>query len=413
MKNIEQKTTLLEDLFQAYFDARKNKRKTFSALKFEERFEENIFKLYEDIISGKYQPGRSICFVVNKPIKREIFAADFRDRIVHHLIYNYINPIFEKHFIYDCYSCRIGKGVHCGIKRVDHFIRACSRNYQKDCYILKLDISGYFMSINKDILYNQVKKRLLIQKEKNGLDFDLELILKLIRETIFCDPTKNCKIKGNASDWDNLPKSKSLFHCEKNSGLPIGNLTSQLFGNVYLNDLDYFVSYVLKCKYYGRYVDDFVIIHPSKEFLKNIISAIREYLLKNLLLKLHPTKIYLQYFSKGVSFLGAYIKPFRIYVKNKNKGNARRKIAEWNEYFLKKKNILNKEEVESFLSFINSVLGMMKHYNSCKLRKKILTKEISILFFNYFYIDFEYCRVFARKDRIFALNFLKNEVEYR
>jgi len=411
MKNIEQKTTLLEDLFQAYFDARKNKRKTFSALKFEEKFEENIFKLYEDIVSGKYQPGRSICFVVNKPIKREIFATDFRDRIVHHLIYNYINPIFEKHFIFDSYSCRIGKGVSCGIKRTDHFIRSCSQNYQKDCYILKLDISGYFMSINKNILYNQVEKRLLIQKEKNGLDFDLELILKLIKKTIFCDPTKNCKIKGSIGDWDSLPKSKSLFCCKKNSGLPIGNLTSQLFGNVYLNNLDYFIKHSLKVEHYGRYVDDLIIIHPSKDFLKKIISAIRKYLLEKLLLILHPNKIYLQHFSNGVSFLGAYIKPFRIYVKNKNKGNARRKIAEWNKHLLEKNNILNKEEAESFLSFINSVLGMMKHYNSFNLRKKILTKEISILFYNYFYIDFKYCQMFKRENKIFALNLAENALE--
>lgn len=411
MKDIKQKTTLLEDLFQAYFDARKNKRRTFSAMKFEEKFEENIFKLYEDIVSGKYQPGRSICFVVDKPIKREIFAADFRDRIVHHLIYNYINPIFEKHFIFDSYSCRKEKGVSCGIKRVDHFIRSCSQNYQKGCFILKLDISGYFMSINKDILYNQVEKRLLMQKEKNDLNFDLELILKLIKKTIYCDPIKNCKIKGKASDWDSLPKSKSLFHCEKNSGLPIGNLTSQLFGNVYLNDLDYFIKYALGCKYYGRYVDDFVVIHTSKDFLKSIILEIRKYLLKNLLLKLHPTKIYLQYFSKGVNFLGVCIKPFRIYIKNKNKGNARKKIAEWNRHLLKKNNMLNKEEAESFLSFINSVLGMMKHYDSCKLRKKILTKEISILFYNYFYIDFKYCQMFKRENKIFALNLAENALE--
>jgi len=402
---------LLEDLFQAYFDARKNKRKTFSALKFEERFEENIFKLYEEIVSGRYQPGRSICFVVDRPIKREIFAADFRDRIVHHFIYNYINPIFEKHFIYDSYSCRNGKGVRCGIRRVDHFIRSCSQNYKKDCYILKLDISGYFMSINKDILYNQVKKRLLLQKEKTGLDFDFNLVLGLLQKTIYSDPTKNCKIKGKSSDWDNLPKSKSLFHCEKNSGLPIGNLTSQLFGNVYLNDLDYFVSYVLKCKYYGRYVDDFVIIHQSKDFLKKIILSIREYILKNLLLKLHPRKIYLQHFSKGVDFLGVYLKPFRIYIKNKNKGNARKKIAVWNEHLLRKNNVLNREEAESFLSFINSILGMMKHYNSYNLRKKILTKEFSILFYNYFYIDFKYCRMFKRENKIFAFNFIEKAVE--
>ena len=139
---------ILTDLFQAYFDARRNKRNTMNALAFEQHFEEHIFQLYEEIISGNYIPNRSICFIVNQPVKREIFAANFRDRVVHHLIYNYVSSIFEGTFINDSYSCRVGKGTHYGIGRIDHFIRSCSQNYTKDAYILKLDIQGYFMSIN-------------------------------------------------------------------------------------------------------------------------------------------------------------------------------------------------------------------------------------------------------------------------
>jgi len=133
------------DLFQAYFDARKNKRNTINALAFEKHLEANLFALTNEIIEHKYTPKPSICFVVDKPVKREIFAADFRDRVVHHFIYNYVSLIFEKTFINDSYSCRKGKGTHYGIKRIDHFIRSCSQNYSKDCYILKLDIKGYFM----------------------------------------------------------------------------------------------------------------------------------------------------------------------------------------------------------------------------------------------------------------------------
>jgi len=136
---------LLEGLFVAYYAARSNKRNTINALKFEKHFEHNLFKLCEDIIERKYDPQPSICFIVNKPVKREIFAADFRDRVVHHYIYNHISPVFEKTFINDSYSCRKGKGTHYGIQRLDHFIRSCSHNYSKDCYILKLDIKGYFM----------------------------------------------------------------------------------------------------------------------------------------------------------------------------------------------------------------------------------------------------------------------------
>src|SRR3989339_680169 len=197
------KKQLTEDLFRAYYDARRNKRNKKDVVKFEVNYERNLFVLAEEILDGKYQPGVSSCFIVKKPVKREIFAASFRDRIVHHLIYNYINPLFERSFINDSYSCRIGKGTSYGIKRLNHFIRSCSENYQKDCYILKLDIKGYFMSINKNILHEKI---------------------------IFYNPIKNCAVKGKGEDWAGLPKSKSLFFTQAGCGLPIGNLTSQLFG---------------------------------------------------------------------------------------------------------------------------------------------------------------------------------------
>ena len=146
----------LKELFQAYYDARKNKRKTVNALQFEIDYESKIIKLYQELINEKYKIGPSICFISFKPVQREIFAADFRDRIVHHLIYNYINSCFEKTFINDTYSCRPNKGTSYGIKRVNYFIRSCSQNYKRDCYILKLDIKGYFMAIDKKILWDKI-----------------------------------------------------------------------------------------------------------------------------------------------------------------------------------------------------------------------------------------------------------------
>lgn len=228
---------LLLDLFRAYFDTRKNKRTTANALAFEVDYEEKLFNLYEEIINREYKIGQSICFIVNKPVKREIFAADFRDRIVHHLIFNYINPIFEKHFIKDIYSCRIGKGTAFGIKRVDHFIRSVSENYQKDCWILKLDIKGYFMAIDRDILYKKIELKL---KAVENAEFDVDLMLYLIRAVVFYMPTQNFRLKGKRQDWIGLPKSKSLFFSAKGRGFPIGNLTSQLFGNIYLDEIGSF-----------------------------------------------------------------------------------------------------------------------------------------------------------------------------
>lgn len=203
------RTKILEDLFRAYYDARKNKRDTINVLIFEKDFEANLFELCDEILERRYTPKPNICFVVERPVKREVFAADFRDRIIHHFIYNYISPILERRFINDSYSCRKGKGIHYGVKRADGFVRKCSLNYTRDCYILKLDIRGYFMSMNKHILYRKIRED-LVQKAAE-CDFDLPLVIYLLEKTIFNDPTVACRRKGKKTDWVNIPKSKSLF----------------------------------------------------------------------------------------------------------------------------------------------------------------------------------------------------------
>ncbi len=369
------------DLFQAYFDARKNKRNTINALAFEKHFESNLFLLRDQIISGNYIPNPSICFVVNKPVKREIFAADFRDRVVHHLIYNYISPIFEKTFINDSYSCRKNKGTHYGIKRIDKFIRSCSQNYSNSCYILKLDIKGYFMAMNKNILFNKLVVEL--KKKQNTIDFDISLVLSLIEKTIFNDPRETCVIKGKKSDWNDLPKTKSLFFANKNCGLPIGNLTSQLFGNIFMNEFDHWVKQFLGIKYYGRYVDDIVLIHNDKQYLQTCISLIKSYLKDNLHLVLHPNKIYLQHYSKGVKYLGAVIKPHRIYVANRTKGNFYNAISLQNKKL--KDYAATNEDKKALLSCMNSYLGIMKPYKTFKMRHKFIFKTMSIDIWRYIY----------------------------
>lgn len=383
---------LLTGLFQAYFDARKNKRNTINALKFEKHFESNLFELCTEILNGRYEPERSICFVVNKPVKREIFAADFRDRVVHHFIYNNISPFFEKDFINDSYSCRKGKGTHYAIRRMDHFIRSCSKNYSTDCYILKLDIRGYFMSINRSLLYRRIMKTL--NKERNRLGFDLKLMIYLINKTIFNDPAGNCIIKGKRSDWKGLPPTKSLFYSHRNCGLPIGNLTSQLFGNIYLDEFDHFVKRDLQIRYYGRYVDDFVLIHRDRDYLKSVIPVIRSYLQDELKLELHMGKVYLQHWSKGCKYLGAVIKPHRIYVANRTKGNFFDAVNLHNQSIRDHKP--SAEEKEQFLSSMNSYLGIMKHYRSYRIRKQMINNRLSGWWYNYFYPARGYLKFVSR-----------------
>lgn len=389
----EDKITL--DLFQAYFDARRNKRNTFNALAFERDFESQIFVLKDEILSYRYEPLPSICFVNKKPVLREIFAAHFRDRVVHHFIYNYISPIFEKKFINDSYSCRVGKGTHYAIKRASKFLRSCSENYTKDCYILKLDLLGYFMSINKDILFSFIKNE--IRKHKN-LPFDLDLILSLIQKTVFNNPTINCKKYGNPADWAKLPQTKSLFHAATNCGLPIGNLTSQLFGNVYLNGFDHWIKKEFKIKYYGRYVDDLIIIHQNKKYLLDLIPKINNYLDSNLSLKLHPHKIYIQHFSKGVNYLGAIIKPHRIYSGRRVRGNFYQAIQKHNQVI--RDHRPNPKEMQNYLSSMNSYLGILRHSKSYQFTRKVIKKEISAWWWNYFEISFRKWKFKPKKSKV-------------
>ncbi len=208
----------------------------------------------------------------------------------------------------------------------------------------------------------------------------------MIEKIVFNDPTKNCRVNGKREDWVGLPKSKSLFFAKKNCGLPIGNLTSQLFGNIYLNDFDHFLKCKLGCKHYGRYVDDIVIVHWDKSFLKAVIIEVKNYLLDELGLELHPNKIYLQHYSKGVKFLGAILKPHRSYIANRTKGNFYAKIKEWNNLLATSGNKLEKEQVKEIIACANSYLGLLKQHKTAKLRRKLLN-QFSVYFWNYARIE--------------------------
>jgi hypothetical protein len=383
---------LTEELFAAYYQCRKNKRNTINALLFEKHYEKNIFQLQDDILSGNYIPGRYITFIVTKPVKREIFAAGFRDRVVHHWLINKLNPLFGNLFINDSYACRTGKGTHYGIKQIDSFIKSCSKKYTTDCYILKLDVEGFFMHINRKLLFGMLEN--FIKEKYTGTD--KSLVIEICSKIIFNDPAKNCIIKGNRKEWEGLPKSKSLFHSPAGCGLPIGNLTSQVFANFYMHPFDSFVKTKLDILYYGRYVDDFVIVHPDKEYLKLIITKIKDYLNDELKLTLHPKKVYLQHFSKGVKFLGTILKPNRIYIANRTKGNFHYTIEKWNK-IIRANHKLTKDQQDAFLCSINSYLGIMKHYKTYKLRKKILRNNLSAYFWNTYSIGKNYMKLKKRK----------------
>jgi RNA-directed DNA polymerase len=382
------------NLFNAYYEARRNKRNTHNQIMFEINYEEKLWELYDDLQNGNYKVGKSIAFVIDEPVKREIFAADFRDRIIHHLLFYYINPILEPQFIDDSYSCRRGKGTLMGIQRAYEHMKLASCNFTKTAYILKLDIQGYFMSINKDRLTEKlgamIPEEFFLQSRKiqtNGNvseDLDFNSLFTLLETVIYNNPVSGCSIKGSYSDWKALPDSKSLFKATPNCGLPIGNLTSQLFSNVYLNAFDHYVKEFLKIESYGRYVDDFYIFHQSKETLQNILVKCKRFLAREGLV-LHPKKIYLQHYSKGFQFLGAYIKPHRIYIGKKTAKRFKSKVFHYKSNICQRE--LSLKNIQDMRASLNSYLGIMSHYNTYHLRLKTLFRYPSCTFLKYGYFS--------------------------
>jgi retron-type reverse transcriptase len=372
------KTTghLLTDLFDAYYDARRHKRNSRSQVEFEMHLEENLIALYQEIVERRYKVSRSTCFIVHHPVKREIFAANFRDRVVHHLLYNYLSPMFERSFITDSYSCRRQKGTSYGIKRCEHHIRACSDNFRKPCYVLKLDVQGYFMHINRQRLFEIVMRHLQTyasrrsslpgKRWKDVLDY--ETITYLLREVIFDDPTQECILRGNRHDWKDLPPNKSLFYSQPGYGLPIGNLTSQLFSNIYLGEFDNFVKHTLHEKHYGRYVDDFFIVHNDHEHLRRLLPVIDRFLSEKLQLTLHPHKVHLQSANRGLTFLGLILKPYQRYLRKRTVLHICQAVnatLQSNRLFYP--GCFHGEVIESYL-------GYMQQANCLHLREKILER---------------------------------------
>ena len=363
---------LLTDIFQAYFDARKHKRNTQSQLAFEMKLEHNLVTLYEQIINRTYRPSPCCCFITEYPVKREIFASSFRDRVIHHLLFNYIAPLFERRMIFDSYSCRVGKGTMLGIKRFEHHIRSCTDNYTRDAYILKLDLKGYFMSIDKARLYEIIQRtlnRCAAHPSGDGRTWDQRidfgLVDFLLQAIMFRNPIKGCHVMGSKSDWDGLPPSKSLLFSQSGIGLPIGDLTSQLFSNIYLDVLDEYVKRKLGCRHYGRYVDDFYIVDPHRSYLKELIPHLRDFLAAELRLTLHPDKIVLMHYAKGASFLGAVVRPYRRYPVKRTTGMFRMTIRALERECLGGE--LTGERLTEMLSVINSYCGHLKCFKAYKI----------------------------------------------
>lgn len=365
-----------EGMLEAYYDCRRSKRRTASAIVYEMNYESNLIALRDRINTRTYQPGKSICFVVTRPRYREVFAASFEDRIVHHYIALRLEPLFELVFSPRTFNCRKGKGQLYGVKMLEADIKEASNNYTTDCYIMKLDLQGFFMSIDKSMLARMIDKFIVKYYKGNDID-DLRYLCQVV--VLHC-PEKNCERHSPREMWGHLPANKSLFTNVEGKGVAIGNLFAQLFANFLLNELDWYIE-ELGIKYHGRYVDDFYCIHKDKQVLLSAVPKIRAKLAE-LGLSLNPKKFYFQHYTKGVEFTGAVVKPYRTYCCNRVLTNFIAAVRKLN----RSKNI---DDVTHAVCSINSYLGLLRQSNEYAQRLKIL-KMIEPRAYKWIYIKGHY-----------------------
>lgn len=289
-----------EELVQAYLDCRRTKRNSSSALAFEANLERNLCRLNDELQEGRYQPGKSICFVITRPKPREVWAADFRDRVVHHLLYNRVAPRFYASFIADSCACIPGRGTLYGAQRLEAKVRSITQNWSKPAHYLKLDLANFFVSIDKRIVRELLSRRI-----------SEPWWMQLAEYILFHDPRADFELRGHPELLQRVPKHKRLTCQPPTHGLPIGNLSSQFFANVLLDALDQHIKHDLRCKHYIRYVDDMVLLHESPQWLTAAKADIEAWLPDNLGLHLNPSKTILQPVARGVDFVGQVIKPWR------------------------------------------------------------------------------------------------------
>lgn len=310
----------MDNLFLAWKEFKKGKKKKAEIQEFEFNLEDNIFQLHEELESKTYQHSDYTPFYVWDPKLRHIHKAAVRDRVLHHAIFRILHPIFDKCFIYDLYSCRLGKGTHRAVLRLEKLCRKLSGNYRKSVFVLKCDIKTFFDSIDQQILVTLIQEKI---RDKNTL-WLIRAILK-------------------------------SFEKSADQGLPLGNVTSQLFANIYLNAFDQFVKRKLKIKYYIRYCDDFVLLDKSREFLISLIARLEKFLKEKLRLSIHQNKITMRNFNQGIDFLGYVVLPYHRVLRTKTK-----------KRIFKKVNVKN----------LQSYLGVLKHCNGYKLKLKVLNRVL-------------------------------------
>lgn len=311
----------VENLLASWQEFLQGKRKRKDVAEFSLHFMDNIVALHQELYNKTYQHGPYQAFKINDPKPRDIHKASVRDRLVHHAIYRVLYPYFDRKFIFDSYSCRRDKGTHRAMNQFRKFSRKVSRNNTRTAWILKCDIRKFFANIDHGILINILERRIK--------DSD---VVRLLKEIIGSFHTKD----------------------KFGAGLPLGNLTSQLLVNIYMNELDYFLKRRLKAKYYIRYADDFVILHENKQYLTNLLPKISLFLEAQLKLSLHPDKVFIKTIASGTDFLGWVHFPHHRILRTTTRRRVFKKLS---------KNTSDETSA--------SYLGLLGHGNTYKLKKEL------------------------------------------
>lgn len=301
----------LENLFSAWREFRRGKRGRRDVQEFERYLEDNVFELHACLANGHYHHGPYHRFHIFDPKHRIIHKATVRDRLVHHAIYRILYPLFDRSFIFDSYSCRIGKGTYAAVDRLEIFARRVSQNYLRSCWALKFDIRKFFDSVDHGILLQILENRLSLRQAQGVID--------LLREIV--------------SSYSKHPVGGgSLFEIKQPTGLPIGNLTSQLFANVYLDAFDHFIKDKLRLKYYLRYTDDAVILDADHKKLSLLIPIVEHWLWYERRLTLHPNKVEIRKLTQGIDFLGYVTLPHYRVLRTKTKRRMLKRVNRTNIY---------------------------------------------------------------------------------
>jgi len=313
----------VDNLLEAWKEFQKGKRSKKDVQDFSLYLMDNILDLHYDLVNHTYKHRSYQVFYIKDPKPRTIHKAQVRDRLLHHAIHRIMYPFFHRVFIADSFSCRVEKGTHKALNRFRDFSYKVSRNNTETCWVLKCDIKKFFASINHSILVDILKKYI---PDEN--------MIWLLRQVI-----------------------KSFNSGKQGIGLPLGNLTSQLFANIYMNELDQFIKHKLKLKYYIRYSDDFIVLAENKAYLEKQIYSIQTFLQNNLQLELHQNKVFIKTLFSGVDFLGWVNFPNHRVLRTSTK-----------------KRMMHRMIICSRMETMNSYLGLLSHGNTKKLQSKVLER---------------------------------------